>query len=89
MVPSPRPMRQQLVAATTQLRRAVGEKCPKGVYTVVPTALAKASAESKTSCRREEQEAAATRAGLWQASEAVVVAAAPGHSPDSVAESRT
>ncbi len=52
MVLNPRPVRQQLAAAATQLRLVGGNMRPQRVHAVVLTALASASAESKTPCRK-------------------------------------
>ncbi len=52
MVLSPRPMRQQLAAAATQLRSVGGMRRPQRVHAVVLTALANASAMSITPCTK-------------------------------------
>ncbi len=52
MVLSPRSMRQQLAAAATQLRLIGGKRRPQRVRAVVLTALASASAESRTPRKR-------------------------------------
>jgi hypothetical protein len=46
VVLTPRPVRQQLAAAATQLRLVEGKKRPQRVHAAVLTALASASAES-------------------------------------------
>ena len=48
VVLTPRPARQQLAAAATQLRLIGGKRCPQRVHAVVLKALATASAESRT-----------------------------------------